>query len=64
MFGCCGLESRKFVTDEGNVDKGRLEVLVQNIKNSDRPEEHKQRFISEVTECTCACHIDGAWVMC
>jgi len=60
MFGCCGCTQEKFITEEGNVDQARLDKILTNL----RVEGWSEHEVSQVQECNCDCHKDGAICLC
>lgn len=60
MLGCCGAESQKFRTKDGEVDRERLDQLKAAYRAAGCTEEQLQL----VEQCTCPCHQDGMVVMC
>ena len=60
MMGCCGCEREKFRTEDGVVDRERLEALVAGLRQAG----FEDRQIDRVSSCSCMCHLDGVQCLC
>lgn len=60
MRGCCGAESQKFKTKDGEIDRERLSKLVADKRQSGWSETQLQRL----ERCDCICHCDGVICRC
>lgn len=60
MFGCCGAESRKFKTKQGEFDQARIDQLVAEKQKAG----WSAGSIERLRQCSCPCHKDGMQVLC
>lgn len=59
MFPCCALCYEKYICENGEIDKKRLENAAKEAARGDKKE------IEAILDkpCRCACHKDGMQVM-
>lgn len=55
MFPCCILAHKKFINDDGSLDRERVESLL--MADQYASDEKKEAFCQK--PCTCECHQDG-----
>ena len=60
MIGCCGAESSKFKTQQGEIDRARLDRLVAEKQKAG----WSAKGIDRLRRCSCLCHNDGVRILC
>jgi len=61
MIACCGLTCEKFIDKDGNVDKDKIEELIEKSLDSEYPVTGKSA--EQTRQCRCPCHVEGQQVI-